>query len=364
MHNSQKFNIINPKRVSCGTLHERADMPPLWRRCLRYRPRVKDLRVLMLPRDRVREMRCSCHRGNVEVPTTCVPHCASKGDEFRGQKSKTLIFSESDTRKDPKASNAFNKTSQTSGLENHLFAPNPVPLTKHTGPKLLDPSPSPFPTNESKVEAANDELGIGIALSSVYDTNYDPHQSYTPAHPNHEIGMALTTSDAIFNYSSSQQDTHSGDIHKQSDKAVRGSARSNNMSSWEISQIDKDTRSKKSEVSTRAGLVDIPTLVPEYSRPEKESVTTNIVEDKFQYQPLPYSASTHRLMKVLKVEAARQEQEEMDETGYREWQKLRKPRDSRRCGQVWDGEETRNSSLAIEALNALSRPKTHLSHTL
>lgn len=97
MDNFQKFNIINPKRGTCETHYERAGLPPMWQRCLRYRPRAKDFRVLRPPVNRIRRMQRSVGRhwshtpvdvqaknsmsfGYVEIPTTHIPMSASIGD--------------------------------------------------------------------------------------------------------------------------------------------------------------------------------------------------------------------------------------------------------------------------------------------
>ncbi|KAJ8071457.1 hypothetical protein OCU04_001777 [Sclerotinia nivalis] len=56
MINPQKFNIINPKRVSSDALYEEGDLVPIWRKCLRYRPRFKDLRAFNPLRDKIRQI--------------------------------------------------------------------------------------------------------------------------------------------------------------------------------------------------------------------------------------------------------------------------------------------------------------------
>lgn len=56
MINPQEFSIINPKRGSSDAFYERVDSVPMWQRCLRYRPRSKDLRAFNPLRDKIRQI--------------------------------------------------------------------------------------------------------------------------------------------------------------------------------------------------------------------------------------------------------------------------------------------------------------------
>ncbi|KAF5874544.1 uncharacterized protein Bfra_004555 [Botrytis fragariae] len=333
MNNPQTFNIINPNRGSRQIYYERVDSRSIWRRCLQYRPCVKDLKVLNPFRDKIRQMPRFLRK----------LRCRSPG----GVRSKQgSLFSA--TRKSSQVPTSI-KAAPTSSAEEQVLAPNPV-LPMQLTRKILDSAAPKVCTETSKHKTIVGEPATGRVPSPVYNANYGPHQPYTPSNPNHEIGMALTTSQTILNYSSSQQDTRNDNVQKRSDRENRGSVRSNGTSSWGILQIDKEAKGTE--------LVDISTLAPAYLQPKMKLVAHKIPVDEVEHHSLSQSASTKNLVHLLEVEASRQEQvkEEMEKITYHNvnLREPRTPRDSRRCGQVWNSEETRKSFLAIEALDALA----------
>lgn len=123
--------------------------------------------------------------------------------------------------------------------------------------------------------------------------------------------------------------------------------------------------------------MDISTLVPEYFVSNcytiRKPALSKRSEDTIQYHPSLYSSPKHDLVQVLEVQASRQGQkyinnmEETEKAEHLDWVALntKTPRNSKRCGQFWNGEETRNSFLAIEALNTLVRnSNAHLSQSV
>lgn len=255
-----------------------------------------------------------------------------------------LTFSASDTRKSSQGPSISIKTARTLGAEDQPLAQNP-PLPVQLDPEILDPAPHKLSVKTSVRETIVGEPAIGRVPSPVYNANCGPYQPYTPSNPSDNIGMALTTSQTILNYSSPQQDTQIDNAQQRSGRENRGSVRFNGTYSWGILQIDEEAQGTE--------LVDISTLVPPYPQPKRKLVTHEIPADEVEHHPLPHSTSTKDLVHFLEVEASRQEQEreEMEKGNSRE---PRTPRDSRRCGQVWNSEETRKSFLAIEALDALA----------
>ncbi|TGO27001.1 hypothetical protein BPAE_0049g00280 [Botrytis paeoniae] len=270
--------------------------------------------------------------------------CRSPGGDRSKQAS---LFS--DTRKSSQDPSKSIKVARTLSAEDRLLASNPFLPIQFT-PKILDSAPHKVSVRTSKHETIVGEPAIGRVPCPVYNANYSPCQPYTPSNPNLEIGMALTTSQTILNYSSSQQDTRNDNAQTRSDRENPGSVRSNGTSSWGILQIDEEAKGTE--------LVDITTLVPAYLQPKRKLVAHKIPVDEVEHHPLPQSASTKNLVHLLEVEASRQEQEkeEMEKITYHNvnLREPRTPRDSRRCGQVWNSEETRRSFLAIEALDALA----------
>ncbi|KAF7956633.1 hypothetical protein EAE96_003967 [Botrytis aclada] len=334
MNNAQTFNILNPNRRSQQIYYERVDSYSIWRKCLQYRPRVKDLKVLNPFRDKIRQMPRFLRK----------LRCRNPG----GVRSKEVsLFS--DTRKSSQGPSIPIEAAQTSGAEDQLLAPSqllPIRLTS----EILDPAPLRISVKTSKRETIVGEHAIGRVPSPVYNAaTCGPYQPYIPSNPNHEIGMALTTPQTILNYSSSQQDSRNNDIQKRSERENRGSVKSNGTSSWGILQIDEEAKGTE--------LVDISTLVPEYLQPKRQLVAHKIAAYEVEHHPLPQSASTKSLVQLLEVEASRQEQEkeelEKKTNNNGNIREPRTPRDSRRCGQVWNTEEARKSFLAIEALDAL-----------
>ncbi|TGO61821.1 hypothetical protein BCON_0024g00210 [Botryotinia convoluta] len=253
----------------------------------------------------------------------------------------------SDTRKSSQGPSTPIKVARRSGAEDQPLAPNPL-LPMQLTPKILDSAPPKVCVETSKHRTILGEPATGKVLSPVYNASYGPYQSYTPLNPNHEIGMALTTPQKILNYSSSQQDTRNDNVQKRSDRENR--VKSNGTSCWGILQIDEEAKGIE--------LLDISTLVPPYPQPKRKLDTHKIPTDEVEHHPLPQSASTKNLVQLLEVEASRQEQEkeEVKKITYHNGilREPRTPRDSRRCGQVWNSEETRKSFLAIEALDALA----------
>ncbi|KAF7872442.1 hypothetical protein EAF04_003363 [Stromatinia cepivora] len=335
MNNPQQFNIINPKRGSSDALYERVDSVPMWRRPLRYRPRFKDLRAFNPLRDGVRR----------------VPGCVRRiwSPSPSSVRGKHAVPS-SEARQVSKASPTSIKAARASGTKSHPLASNPVPRVQPISQKPLDSVLPRVLTKESKLDAAHGEPGS----ERVYDINDKPYQSSTPLYPNHKIGMALTTTQTILNYPNGHRDNHNDKVQRKSDKESRESVKSNGTSCWGILQIDEGAIGIKPKNSNLIDLVDISTLVPEYPhRPKRKPVAQKRAADEIQHHPLPHSASTHNLIQVLEVEASRQEQEkEVEATKYSDLysQKSRTPRNSRRCGQVWDREETGTSFLAIKLL--------------
>ncbi|KAF7886974.1 uncharacterized protein EAF02_003621 [Botrytis sinoallii] len=334
MNNPQTFNIINPNRGSRQIYYERVDSCSIWRSCLQYRPRVKDLKVLNPFRNKIRQM----------------PHflrklrCRSSG----GVRNKHVsLFS--DTRKSSQGPSISIKAARTSGVEDQPLEQSPI-LPVQLTPEILDPTPQRVSVRTSKRQTMVGEPAIGRVPSPVYNANYGPYQPHIPSNSNHDIGMALTTSQTILNYSSPQQHTQIGNAQQRSDGENRGSVGSNGASSWGVLQIGE--KGKGTE------LVDISTLVPAYLQPKRKLIAHKIPVDEVEHHPLPHSVSTKDLVQLLEVEASRQEQEkeEMEKiTCHKEnLREPRTPRDSRRCGQVWNSEETRKSFLVIEALDALA----------
>ncbi|KAK8907351.1 hypothetical protein QC760_004611 [Botrytis cinerea] len=254
----------------------------------------------------------------------------------------------SDTRKSSQDPITSVKGAGTSSAGDQLLAPNPL-LPTQLSPKILDSAPQKVCVEASKCETILGEPATGKILSPEYNANYNPHRPYTPSNsnPNHEIGMALTTTQTILNYSSSQQAIRNDNVQKRSNREDHGSVRSNGRSSWGILQIGEETKG--------TGLVDISTLISPYPQPKRKLVAHKIPVDEVEHHPLPQSASTKNLVQLLEIEASWQEQEkeEMEKITHHtvNSRKPRTPRDSRRCGQVWNGEETRKSFLAIEALD-------------
>ncbi|TGO42561.1 hypothetical protein BHYA_0007g00610 [Botrytis hyacinthi] len=250
----------------------------------------------------------------------------------------------SDTRNSSQGPSMSIKAARTSGAEDQPLAQNP-PFPVQLTPEILDPAPQKVSFKTPNRETIVGEPAIGRVPSPVCNTNYGPYQPCLPTNPDHEIGMALTTSQTIFNYSSPQQDNQIDNAQQRSNRETRGSVKFNGTSSWGILQIDEEAKGTE--------LVDISTLVPPYSQPKRKFVAHKIPADEVEHHPLPHLASTKNLVQLLEVEASRKEQEkeEMEKGNLRE---PRTPRDSRRCGQVWNSEETRKSFLAIEALDTLA----------
>ncbi|TGO81710.1 hypothetical protein BPOR_1045g00050 [Botrytis porri] len=328
MNNPQTFNIINPNRGSHQVYYESVDSRSIWRRCLQYRPRVKDLKVLNPHRDKTRQMPWFLRKLRCRSPGGVRSKQASLFRSFRIREGRADI-----------------------SVEDQLLAPNQLLPIQHPA-KILDPAPQKACVETSKLETIVGDPATGRVLSPVYNANYGPYETYTPSNSNHEIGMALTTPQTILNYSSSQEDTRNNNVQKRSDRDTCGDARSNGTSSWGILQIE--------EVAKGTELVDISTLVPAYLQAKRRLVANKIPADEVEHQPLPLSASTKNLVQLLEIEASRQEQEqekeEMENINHHNGslREPRKPRDSRRRGQVWNSEETRKSFLAIEALDAVA----------
>ncbi|TEY74758.1 hypothetical protein BOTCAL_0070g00250 [Botryotinia calthae] len=339
MNNPQTFNIINPDRGSHQIYYEKVDSCSIWRKCLQYRPRVKGLKVLNPCREEILQMPRFLRKLRCRNP--------------RGVRSKQAS-SFSDTRKSSQDPITSVKGARISSAGDQLLAPNPL-LPIQLTPKILDPAPLKACVETSKRETILAEPATGKVLSPECNANYGPHQPYTPytpsnPNPNHEIGMALTTSQTILNYSSSQQAIRNDNVQKISDREDHGSIRSNGRSSWGILQIGEEAKGTE--------LVDISTLVSPYPQPKRKLVAHKISADEVEHHPLPQSASTKNLVQLLEIEASRQEQEkeEMEKTTHHtvNSREPRTSRDSRRCGQVWNSEETRKSFLAIEALDTLA----------
>ncbi|QSZ33702.1 hypothetical protein DSL72_005273 [Monilinia vaccinii-corymbosi] len=274
MDNPRKFNIVNPKHGSCEAHYEGVRLPPMWRRCLRYRPRVKDFRVLMLPVDRIHGMRRSV--GRLWSPTPSDVH------------SKHPVSS-SDTRTGSRISTKSIKVAQTRGPEKDIAQDSVSPI-KPTLTEPFDQFPLSAPIKESKSDEAR-ELSIGTALSSGYDTHGEPRSSLTSPYPNRHNCIASTTPRTTprttLNFSRPQRYIQDGDFQEKGNNAALDNSRSDDTSSWEILQVNKHIRT------------------------------------------------------------SRQEQEEIVESRCLGWQESRTPRNSRRCGQVWDSEETRAIFLEI-----------------
>ncbi|CAD6443669.1 5f4e345e-78a4-403c-83a9-3f31ad86bc90-CDS [Sclerotinia trifoliorum] len=161
------------------------------------------------------------------------------------------------------------------------------------------------------------------------------------------IGMALTTTQTVLNYSNGHGDTHD----KVQKKVIKKATRVSNPTARPLGllQIDKGTTGIKPKDSDLIGLVDISALAPEYSyRPRRtpavQKRATNTHE--IQHHPLPHSASTHNSVPMLEVKASEQEQEKAVEATTRPGlysQKSSTPRHLRRRGQVWDRVETGDS---------------------
>lgn len=260
-----------------------------------------------------------------------------------------LIIFTNDARRALKAPTTSIKAAQTPGPDKTL-APHSV---KSMGPNLTEPFdsvPLHTPIKELKVEETCEELAIGTALPSADVMHSGTYSSSKQLHSNHQIGIALTTTQTISNYSNPKKCSHNVRIQEKGDNTVRDDSRPDDTSSWEISPAEKDSSRYKSQESAGAGHVDISTLVPDYAVSKRKTVTPERLEDGIQYQPLPRSSSTHNLVQELEIDACRPEHGRLIESRYGDGQEPRKPRNSRRCGQVWDGEETRNNFLAIEIL--------------
>ncbi|KAF7944764.1 uncharacterized protein EAE97_005397 [Botrytis byssoidea] len=329
MNDPQTFNIINPNRGSHQIYYERVDSRSIWRSCLQYRPRIKDLKVLNPFRVKIRQMPRFLQK----------LRCRSPG----GVRSKQAPFF-SDTRKGSQRPPISIKAARTSGAEDQTLSQNPL-LPVQLTPEILDQAPQEVSVKTSNRETIVGKPAIERVPSPVYNANYGPYQPYIPSNLNHDIGMAITTSQTILNYSSPQRDTQIDNAQQRSDGENHDSFRFNGTSSWGALQIDEEAKCTE--------LVDISTLVPPNPQPKRKLVTRRIPADEVEHHPLPHSASTKNLVQLLEVEASRQEQEkeEMEKGNLRG---PRTPRDSRRCGQVWNSEETRKSFLAIEALDALA----------
>ncbi|KAM0132365.1 hypothetical protein ACHAP3_006402 [Botrytis cinerea] len=355
MDNPQTFNIINSDRGSHQLYYERVDSCSIWRKCLQYRPRVKDLKVLNPYREKIlqmprflRKLRCRNPGGIRSKQASPFRYVKIKPHRTLKRTRIKLNFPISDTRKSSQDPITSVKGAGTSSAGDQLLAPNPL-LPTQLSPKILDSAPQKVCVEASKCETILGEPATGKILSPEYNANYNPHRPYTPSNsnPNHEIGMALTTTQTILNYSSSQQAIRNDNVQKRSNREDHGSVRSNGRSSWGILQIGEETKG--------TGLVDISTLISPYPQPKRKLVAHKIPVDEVEHHPLPQSASTKNLVQLLEIEASWQEQEkeEMEKITHHtvNSRKPRTPRDSRRCGQVWNSEETRKSFLAIEALD-------------
>ncbi|KAM0318379.1 hypothetical protein ACHAO8_001770 [Botrytis cinerea] len=355
MDNPQTFNIINSDRGSHQLYYERVDSCSIWRKCLQYRHRVKDLKVLNPYREKIlqmprflRKLRCRNPGGIHSKQASPFRYVKIKPHRTLKRTRIKLNFPISDTRKSSQDPITSVKGAGTSSAGDQLLAPNPL-LPTQLSPKILDSAPQKVCVEASKCETILGEPATGKILSPEYNANYNPHRPYTPSNsnPNHEIGMALTTTQTILNYSSSQQAIRNDNVQKRSNREDHGSVRSNGRSSWGILQIGEETKG--------TGLVDISTLISPYPQPKRKLVAHKIPVDEVEHHPLPQSASTKNLVQLLETEASWQEQEkeEMEKITHHtvNSRKPRTPRDSRRCGQVWNSEETRKSFLEIEALD-------------
>lgn len=230
----------------------------------------------------------------------------------------------------------------------HFFVPKSVPVIQTTAPKLHNPGSFDIATGDSEAATISGELGIERVQSSVYEAPYEPHQPYTPLYPNHEIGVAFSTSQKILNY----PNFHNDKGQEKSDREGGEVVIFESTASGKIVPTGGGVSGMEREQPGLTGIVDISTLVPDYTRPRKKLVETIRPVVDIQHHSLPHSSSTKNLVQLLEKEASRKEQETKEDRTYRDFylQKPRTPRDSRRCGHVWDSEEARNSFLTIEAL--------------
>lgn len=131
-------------------------------------------------------------------------------------RKQTLTFLISD-REVSKASPTSIKVARAPGTGNYPLASNPVPRVQPISPKPLDPALSRAFAKESSLNAAYDEPGS----ARVCDINYTPPESCIPLQSKHNIGMALTTTQTILNYSNGHGDTHNKVQSKGDKKAAR-----------------------------------------------------------------------------------------------------------------------------------------------
>ncbi|APA05642.1 hypothetical protein sscle_01g004120 [Sclerotinia sclerotiorum 1980 UF-70] len=100
-------------------------------------------------------------------------------------------------------------------------------------------------------------------------------------------------------------------------------------------------------------LIDLVDISEYHNRPKRKPAVQKRAADGIQHHPSPHSASTHNLIQTLEVEASKQEQEKAAGAttclGLYS-QKSSTPRNSRRCGQVWDREETEDRFRAMKLL--------------